>query len=54
MALGLTGHVWSVTEYVCHPVHISDLQLQDWQETRKKISESALEARERKKALPIS
>jgi len=54
MALGLTEHVWSVTEYVCHPVHISDLQLQDWQEMRKKISESALEAREREEVLPIS
>jgi len=51
--LGLAGHVWSVTEYVCHPVHISNLRLQNRQKTLRKISESALEAQERKKALPI-
>jgi len=54
MALGLADHVWSVVEYVCHPVHVSNLQRQDWQEQRNSVSESALDAYERKKALPTS
>lgn len=54
MALGLSAHVWSVGEYICHPVHASDLLRQNWQDQRNEISESALEARKRKKILPTS
>ncbi len=54
MALGLADHVWSVVEYVCDPVHVSDLQRQEWLEQRNGVSESALDVYERKKALPTS
>jgi len=54
MALGLTNEVWSVLKYVLHPVHVSDLQRQEWAEHRNRILESALEAYQRKKCLPIS
>lgn len=54
MVLGLSEHVWSVGEYICHPVHVSDLLLKNWKDERNEISESALDARERKKILPTS
>lgn len=54
MVLGLSEHVWSVGEYICHPVHVSDLLLKNWKDERSEISESALDARERKKTLPTS
>jgi len=54
MALGLTDHIWTVVEYVCHPVHVSDLQRRNWQEHRNEVAESAIEAYKRKKALPTS
>jgi len=34
MALCLTEEVWSVLKYVLYPVHVSDLQRQDWTEQR--------------------
>jgi len=54
MALGLAQEAWSVLHYVCHPVHVSDLQHQEWQESRNNLAESALDVYERKKSLPIS
>ena len=54
MALGLAQEVWSVLHYVCHPVHVSDLQRQEWQESRNNLAKSALDVYERKKSLPIS
>lgn len=54
MALGLSQHVWSVSEYICHPVHVSDQLRENWENERNEISESALEARKRKKLLPTS
>jgi len=54
MALGLADHVWSVVEYVCHPVHVSDLQRDIWAEQRNAAQESALDAYKRRKALPTS
>jgi hypothetical protein len=54
MALGLADRVWSVVEYVCHPVHVNDLQRDIWAEERNAVQESALEAYKRKKALPTS
>ena len=54
MALGLADHVWSIMEYVSHPVHVSDLQRDIWAEERNAVQESALDHRFRKKALPIS
>jgi hypothetical protein len=54
MAFGLARQVWTVLYYVCHPVHVSDLQRQEWQETRNSLAESALDAYEQKKSLPTS
>lgn len=54
LALQLADHVWSIVEYVCHPVHVSDLQRDIWAEERKAVQESALDRHLRKKALPIS
>lgn len=54
MALGLTSEVWPMLRYVCHPVHVSDLQRQEWAEMRNTLAESALDVYERKKSLPTS
>jgi hypothetical protein len=54
MALGLTDHVWSLWEYVCYPVHVSDLQRDIWAEQRQELQESAVDRHFRKKVLPIS
>ena len=54
MALGLADPVWTAVEYVCHPVHVSDLQRDLWAEERNAVQESALDCHFRKKALPIS
>ncbi len=53
MALGLATEVWSVLRYVCQPVHVSDLQRQEWAEMRNSLAESALDVYERKKSLPF-
>ncbi len=54
MALGLADHPWGVWEYVCHPVHVSDLQRDIWAEERNAAQESALDCYFRKKTLPTS
>lgn len=54
IALGLADHVWSIVEYVCHPVHVSDLQRDIWAEERNVAQESALDRHLRKKVLPTS
>ena len=54
MALRLTEEVWSVLKYIWYPVHVSDLQRQDWAEQRNRTLESAVEVYKRNKALPIS
>jgi hypothetical protein len=54
MAVSLADHVWSVVEYVCHPVHVSDLQRDIWAEERNAVQESALDAHKRRKTLPTS
>jgi hypothetical protein len=53
MALGLAEEAWTVLRYVCHPVHVSDLQRQEWAEMRNSFAESALDVYERKKSLPF-
>lgn len=52
MVLGLTEHLWTVLEYIRYPLHVSELQRQDWAEQRKDALESALERYQRKKSLP--
>ena len=54
MALGLASEVWPMLRYIRHPVHVSDLQRQEWAEMRNSLAESALDVYERKKSLPIS
>lgn len=54
MALGLSNRPWCVADYICHPVHMSDILRQEWQERRKSLSETAIEAQEREKCLPTS
>ena len=54
MALGVSDHPWSLWEYVCHPIHVNDLQRDIWAEERKALQESALDRYFRKKVLPIS
>ena len=54
MALSLTDEVWTVLKYILYPVHVSDLQRQDWTEQRNSMLESAVDVYKRNKALPIS
>jgi len=54
MALGLTNDVWTVLKYILYPVHVSDLQRQDWAEQGNSVLESAVDVYKRDKALPIS
>ena len=54
MALGLSSQVWSVWQYILHPVHVSDFQREYWSEQRKDVLESAIDVYKRNKALPIS
>jgi hypothetical protein len=54
MAQGLADHVWTVPEYVRHPVHVSDLPREEWAERRENVLTSALERHKRKKPLPTS
>jgi len=41
-------------KYILYPVHVSDLQCQDWAEQRNSVLESAVDVYKRNKALPIS
>ncbi len=54
MALGLTDRLWSVLAYIRYPVHVSDLQREDWVEQRENVLTSALDRYKPKKSLPTS
>ena len=54
MAMGLSGHVWSVPEYVRYPVHVSDLDRAIWAEEREEVLSSALDRDKRRKTVPSS
>ena len=54
MALGLADEAWAVRRYILYPVHVSELQRQDWAEERNSVLESAIDAYKRNKTLPIS
>ena len=43
MAMGLSGHAWSVSEYVGYPVHVSELDRAIWAEEREEVRTSALD-----------
>jgi hypothetical protein len=54
MVLELAQDVWSVRQYVLHPVHVSDLQRAIWAEDRQEWLTSALSRLKPKESLPIS
>ena len=53
-AQGLSERVWSVQEYIRHPVHVSDLQRAIWAEERQKALTAALDQGKPKKPVPSS
>jgi hypothetical protein len=54
MALGLANGVWSVRDYVNHPVHVSDWQRALWAEKRKILLTTGLNGQKHRKPLPTS
>ena len=54
MATGLSERVWSVPEYVRHPVHVDDLTRAIWAEERADALTSALDSRKPRKLVPSS
>jgi hypothetical protein len=54
MAMGLSERVWSVLEYVRHPVHVGELTRAIWAEEREDVLTSALDRYKRRKAVPTS
>lgn len=54
MALSLTDHVWTVLEYVRHPVHVGELQRALWAENRETLLIDGLNRQKRRKPLPMS
>ncbi|RUL84035.1 hypothetical protein [Tautonia sociabilis] len=54
MALGLTDRVWSVREYIRHPVHVDDLTRAIWAEQREETLTSALDHEKRRRPVPSS
>lgn len=53
MALSLADEIWSVLKYIPYPVHVSELQRQDWTEQRNSVPASAFDVYKRNEALPI-
>jgi hypothetical protein len=54
MVLRLASAVWSVRQYVLHPVHVSDLQQAIWAEQRQEWLTSALARLKPKETVPTS
>jgi hypothetical protein len=54
MAMGLTDHLWTVPEYICHPVHVGEFQRAVWAEDRENLLTNGLNRQKRPKALPTS
>jgi hypothetical protein len=54
MALRLTDHIWTVLEYIRHPVHVDDLTREIWAEQRREVLTSALEREKPQESLPTS
>lgn len=54
MAIGLADRVWSVLEYIRHPVHVDDLTRAVWAEERQVVLTSALDREKRRKTVPTS
>ena len=54
MAQRLSDHAWSVREYVCHPVHVSELDCMLHDEERQNALTSAIDRYRRQNPLPTS
>lgn len=54
MAMGLSGRVWSVLEYVRHPVHVDELTRAIWAEERVEVLTSAPDRQKPRKNVPSS
>jgi hypothetical protein len=54
MAMGLSERIWSVPEYVLHPVHADDLTRAIWAEERAEALTSPLDGRKPRKVMPAS
>jgi len=54
MAMRLTDHIWTVSEYIRYPVHVDELTREIWAEERQEKLRSALERKKRRKTLPTS
>jgi hypothetical protein len=54
MAMGLAKRVWSVRDYVYHPVHVSGWQRALWAEQRKTLLTTGLNGHKHRKTLPTS
>jgi hypothetical protein len=54
MAMGLSDRVWSVLEYVRHPVHVDELTRAIWAEERQEVLTSALDRHKRWETVPSS
>jgi hypothetical protein len=52
MAIGLADRVWSVRDYVGHPVHVGDWQRAVWAERRKNLLATGLNGQKHRKTLP--
>jgi hypothetical protein len=54
MAMGLSDRVWTVLEYIRHPVHVDDLTRAIWAEEREMVLTSALERQKPRRSVPTS
>lgn len=54
MAMELTNHLWTVPEYVRHPVHVGEFQRAVWAEDRENLLTNGLNRQKRLKPLPTS
>jgi hypothetical protein len=54
MAMGLATTIWSVRDYVCHPVHVASWQRALWAERRETLLTSGLNGQKHRKVLPTS
>lgn len=54
MAMGLSDRLWSVREYVRHPVHVDNLMRAIWAEERREVLTSALDRQKARKTMPAS
>lgn len=54
IAMGLTDHTWNVLEYMCYPVHVSNLQRAIWAEERENLLTIGLNRKKRLTRLPTS